>query len=130
MTKRSLPQKTGRSPVEERGSRGRMLRGVELYCQRAADFSIYLDGTIGVSSASRADHVHHVDPETGDCTCEDHAYRGRLCLHYYAALIFVARRTRREAAAYRARVLTVPGATPARRSRCQRFAPATTRRAA
>jgi hypothetical protein len=63
-----------------------------------------------VPSGSREDHVHHVDIESGACSCEDHAYRGATCAHYYSALVFLARRNCR-------------ADSPRRRSRCERLAP-------
>lgn len=116
--------RTSTSTTGERAKR-RMLRGVELHRTRSADFSIYLDGTVGVPSASEEDLVYHVDLETESCECASFRYTGRACKHVFAATIYRARRNCRAAATYRERVLA-----PRRgcRSRCKR--PATTRRAA
>ena len=83
------------------------MRGLGLFRDRGTEIVTYLDGTFGVPSRTEPDVIYHVDLERGTCECFDHLYRGTICLHIFAAMIFrakaLAKRMRRVAGSPRRR---------------------------
>lgn len=80
---------------EGRGGKGegttRAMRGLALYRDRGDEIVTYLDGTMGVPSATEEGVLYVVDLAEESCDCPSYRYSGKPCKHVFSGLLYVAK---------------------------------------
>lgn len=70
---------------KDREASSRIFRGRRLYREQGAEIVLYIDGSFGVPSATKAGLVYHVNLKAQTCKCPDKKNQSEPCKHMFAA---------------------------------------------